>query len=230
MEVYVKNGSGGPEIMDVIVWRVQDDKGTPINAKNPMEFTNTFSKATTLEVSKEVQGDFANKNLDFTYTINITLAPGETAASYAATKHDASGGTTATTVAVPTDTFTLKHGEKLVFDALPIGTKYTLEEAGSTNYIPEVTVTKGGLGLGTEHASTAGSSLAIGVSTASILDLQNPIGVDDGANIAAWLNDYPNITPTGIIMENLPFILLILVAIGGFVGFIIIKRRRTSHR
>ena len=151
--------------------------------------------------------------------------------------------------------FTLKNGQYLVFKnedgvtfesssydltALPVGTTYTLDETGTADYTASVTVKQADSTLGSASAN-AGKTVIIGSAnsdtTYSAEVLKSPIAILDDAvdgndtdiiNSAAWLNTYKSITtpPTGIVMDNLPFIMLILIAVGGFVGYLVIKSKK----
>ena len=151
--------------------------------------------------------------------------------------------------------FTLKNGQYLLFEnkagvtfesasydltALPIGTTYTLDEIGTADYTASVTVKQANSTLGSASAD-AGKTVIIGAAnsdtTYSTETLKSPVSILDDAvdgndtdiiNSAAWLNTYKTITtpPTGIVMDNLPFIMLILIAVSGFAGYIVLKRKK----
>ncbi|MBQ3587132.1 MAG: hypothetical protein II977_01060, partial [Oscillospiraceae bacterium] len=102
------------------------------NTKASVAFVNTL-KDGTLTVTKEVvevPGFSIPKDKDFTFTLTTT---GTGTATY--THTDAKGNVTEKTVTY-TDgvaTFTLKHGEKAVFN-VPLGTDYTVTETVPSQY------------------------------------------------------------------------------------------------
>jgi len=65
------------------------------------------------------------------------------------------------------------------------------------------------------------TALSVGTPTAVI------IGVN--ANSAAYTNTYKTVTPTGIDLNNLPFIMMLVIAAGAFVAFAAVKSRKRAH-
>ena len=212
--------------------------------KSDLEFTNTYAKEATLEITKEVTGAYADTTKLFEYTLTLNVPTAEDDDEYTAyIDRTASGGTSGTItftvssgVATTTEDIKLAHGDKLVFDGangstkLPVGATYVLTEQAATDYIPSVAV---GYNDGTDNHQTgtetaaAGDSLTIGNDSTDTLD--TPINIEDGTNYANWTNEYKTVNPTGVLLDNLPFLLLILVAVGGFVGYVALKRRSVQR-
>lgn len=227
MVVYVQNGASGIEVSNFVVTRDTDDKGAAVGSKEDMVFINTYNSDTTLTITNGVTGNFADLTKEFTYTINITGASGTTVA---ARHFDAQGNSTMIpTLAVTGGIFTLKHGEKLVIDALPTTATYDLTQSLAAGYTPGVKVTNDTLNGVTGSAAT-GASLSIGNSSAPA-GLTNPIAISQGTNnMAEWSNVFANNVVTGVFMDILPFIILVVVAIGGFAGYLAMRRRKLNHR
>ena len=95
-------------------------------------------------------------------------------------------------------TFKLKHGQKLVLLNLPVGAKYEASETDSKGHTANITVKANGV-AGSESATTNVPSTYIG----------------EAANSALVRNDKIASTPTGILMNNLPYVILIAIAIAG---------------
>ena len=93
--------------------------------RNPGKLTIT---KVTLTVTKKVEGEGAEKNKAFTFTLNV--ADGADA-SYSWTKTPATSGTN--TRIANGGTFTLKDGEKITID-VPAGKEITLTESDNANY------------------------------------------------------------------------------------------------
>lgn len=238
MDVYVQNDTSAPNnlaIKHVIFTRMADDKGNADGTKADVLFTNTFAKDAMLEINKTVTGNYADLTKSFNFEIQVFNAPGVTGNNpYTATYTKQDGTTSTITINASalggSNPFTLKHGEKLEINGLPVGSTYKLLEQPEPNYKASVDVKLNGVVTASEIAPAVGTPIQIGYSSTTNPLLQNAINVADGHNVAAWTNDYPNPTaPTGIIIDNLPFILLILVAVGGFIGFIALKRSRASR-
>lgn len=145
-----------------------------------------------------------------------------------------------TTTTIPQ--FTLKHGESVIFrgyeiatdpaknigtdiTGLPAGTIWTIGETGVAGYTATATVNNNFTGTGTPVPGTGTAGDSLSITTLGT----NALVAGEDTNEAAFLNTYRAITPTGILMNNLPFILLILVAVGGFVGYIASKRRKAMN-
>jgi hypothetical protein len=117
-----------------------------------------------------------------------------------------------------TDTVYLKGGQHLAFVNTHVGTTYSAIETGATGYTPSVTITTSGSAVGPNSAA-AGTSLST--------DIQY-VGMGTN-NSAAFTNTRISGTPTGIVIDNLPYIGLIALAAGGLAIFLAMKRRRRSR-
>lgn len=246
MSVIVSNKADGSGVYVkyVVVNRVKNDAGAEEAAKvssgddltaNTFTFTNVFTrtgsaldwndadKPSPLEISKTVTGDAGDKTKAFDFTLTLTKSPTEATAvtEYPAVITRADGTTENVTVTVGTAyTFSLKHGEKLSFDKgagvtgtlLPAGTRYTIAEAAADGYTTSAQIKENGGTATTINDVTAANKL-----------------VGDHENYAKYTNDKGVTPPTGIIINNLPFLLLIGAAIGAFVLFIAARRRRSMR-
>jgi len=108
--------------------------------------------------------------------------------------------------------FSLKHGQRLVFVDTPVGTTYTVTETAATHYTTTVTVV-------TDNG--AGVTIA-GLTT-------NAQRVGETANSAAFTNTRDSVTPTGLNLDNLPFIGLILLATASLITFVVVKIRKGRY-
>ncbi|RHR25833.1 hypothetical protein DWX43_17055 [Clostridium sp. AF19-22AC] len=181
-----------------------DYPGTPVDPADPDAHNS-------LTISKTVTNDGdLSKDFKFNLTLQKSKTEADSVTSYDAYKIDQKGTKTKITVTVGTATpFELKHDEKLVFPLLPVGTKYDISETAVTGYTTTLITKEDGQRESNEQGISAENKL-----------------VGDETNYAKYTNDKPSVPPTGILINNLPFILLILVAVGGFVAFIISKRHR----
>ena len=123
-------------------------------------------------------------------------------------------------------TFKLKHNQMLVFPEIIVGSTYTITETGTPSYAPQVTVTSNGVAA-TSPKLAKGASLAI-PSTSTIAGTNGKLFFGEKTNSAAFLNDKGDITETGLDLNDLPFVGLILLAAGGIVAFALISRRRKN--
>ena len=138
---------------------------------------------------------------------------------------------TAKTVNIGGDaTFKLADGYKLVIPELPDGAKVNVTENLNTGtdleqlntYKASFIVTDNGTAQDAATVGDAGAALAATEVTVN--------DADTGSNAAAFTNTSTyEPTPTGILMNNLPYIILILVVLGGLTGYVASKRRREQE-
>lgn len=183
--------------------------GTPVDPDAPDAHNSlTISKTVTRD------GDLS-KDFSFSLTLHKSVTEADTITSYDAYKVDGNGNKAATPITVTVGTatsFTLKHNEKLVFPLLPVGTKYDISETAVNGYTTTLVTKEDG---GKPKSVT-------GVSASDKL-------VGDETNFAKYTNDKLITPPTGILINNLPFIMLIVVAFGAFAAFIVSKRHKRAR-
>lgn len=213
-----------------------------------MIFLNTFIKQSVgtaaddsaLAISKTVKGYLANKEkyFNFTLTVNKPTLIAD-AQKYKVFVIDSSTGDVETSAdnlvsggSIKTDTFgdyieitsgasatlKLKHNQTLSFIDTHVGATYEVTEAADADYIPSVTVIENG-GEPTNSQGLINSPLSIETKT---------IG-DSGVNSAAFTNTRETVTPTGISIDNLPFILMLILAAGAVAAFIIVNSRKRAN-
>lgn len=183
-------------------------------------FINKYVKrGNTLEISKITTGTLADTTKVFQFKLMIMQPPTETAdqAVYEARVEDEGGVTGTVNFKSGVEaTFTLRHGQRLIFENLPAGTRYNVTEVGvEDRYIPSVVVKENGV----ERANQIGGD-AIDLSTGSAL-----VG-EYGENSVVFTNTIQDTPVTGLLMNNLPFILLGAVAVFAFATLTILKRKR----
>lgn len=215
LRVYVINGTNGLEIEKITA------EGA--NGKtNKILFTNTYTKNdATLTIEKNTEGDYADKTRKFDFEITFTKSPMSEQTTFTGTI----GAQSVECTAGQTKTFKLADGEQLVFNNLPVGTTYMVKELAATDgYTPKVTVV--------ENKTTTVTNKTVQETEA--LDTLKENGknnlVGENENKVTFTNTYKDVAVTGIVMNNLPFILLVAVAIVAFVSLAVIKRRRTSGK
>lgn len=164
---------------------------------------NTYS-AGSLEISKTVTGIMGDKTKYFKVTVTLN---GETGKTYARTYTVAGGskienGTdncTSSTIAVGTPKdFYIKNGETLEIENVPYGVTYTVDEADYSE----------------EDYTATGE-----VTTAET--------VDAATETVSITNDKGGTVDTGVIMDNLPFIVIAVLAVAGMT--VIVSRKRSAE-
>lgn len=242
MDVYVTDGATGREISNIVVNKVKDDEGQPGNGKvdigntstNTFNFTNTYvqeagtgTKPTnpdptynengSLKVSKAVvnaNGTTTTPDAEFEFTATFAFPNGTNASTLGGIK-DANGGDV-TLAEGGTYTFKLKANGNMKFTGVPVGTTITVKESAAKNYKGSAEITINGTQLTPVSATKYSTELTV-VNNEKLGQKQNTVAVT---------NTYNDVPVTGIIMNTLPYILMIAlcgVALIAFVGF---KRRR----
>ena len=206
-------------------------------------FTNRFARLNSLVISKVVNSaanaahDFANRERFFNFEVTVTKsnANPNTAQTYRAFVRDESGavitGEDNYAGIIETDpvdgayivfttgeqkTVNLKHGQWLSFPDLEAGAAYTVTELGVEHFTPSCNQT-----VGEDirfHQGTANTNLVI--PTTLITEI---------ANRADFVNTYRTITPVGISVDNLPYIILIVLGAAALTAYIVVKSRKKGY-
>ena len=220
LDVYVENTDNGLAIANTVA-RDEDGNKTPA-----LSFLNTYRRQdASLTVSKHTKGsgdyDLADKTKDFDFTITMYRAATDSTASYTGkignetVTLDFGNGTTATA------SFKLHDGESLVFTGLAAGTRYQVVEAGAADdYTPSVSVVENG--TATVNQTAASESASLSSATANATNL-----VGEKTNTVDFTNTYKNIPITGVIMNHLPAVVLILAAVSAMAVLFLARRRQS---
>lgn len=164
-----------------------------------------------LTITKKVAGGLASKTKNFTFKLTFKAASTDETGTYTGTK----GSEQIQFTKDVEKEFTLHDGESLVFPDLPAGTKYTLKEEGTSGYTPSSAYKENGT-LKNGAAGTQSQAYTV----ADVL-----IGEKENNNIVT--NTLPEVTPTGLLIDNLPFIIMIGLGLFGFI--LVAKRRREAE-
>ena len=250
---YVKNdGAGGFEVAQIGV-RTPGSTGstgkvnvTPGLTTNEFVFVNEYSESAggtdptsdaALKVSKTVAAtDHGDRNKYFDFAIDTVASASETAATaYKAYVIDTTGNSVVPLAdgkngltATATDTYgdykevlagttlnvKLKHGQHVAFVGMGVGSKYEATETAATNYGTNISVIVNG-----------GTAIAL---TDELSTDERVIGA--AANSADFTNTFDEtaITPTGITTNDIPFIGMIVLAMGALVAFVVVKIRKKA--
>lgn len=239
MDVYVSNGDTGLKISNIIVNKKKDDKGTAATGKvdisdtdkNGFNFTNTYvqeagtgtdpttpdptyDKDGSLNVTKTIVANGgtldADKKFDFTATFNF---PTGTDANTLGGVKDADGHTIAINEA-RTYTFKLKANKNMKFTGVPVGTKISVVESATPNYKGSAESVFNGVPQTKVEASKYDEAITV----------KNTLGQKQ--NKVDVTNTYNYVPTTGIIMNTLPYVLMIALCGAALMAFVAFKRRR----
>lgn len=170
-----------------------------------------------LAISKKVEGENTSNTQPFKFTMKIDkpegLADGQTYTYIVTTKGgaemDAAGAKTAQYG--QEQEITLTHGDKVVLKNVHMGAKATVTETDAAGYTPSVTVNRNGTSVQKKETNKA--------ENIRLLD-------KDTGNSIEFINTQQ--TPVGILIDNLPFIILITLA--GMGIFFFVKRKKESDQ
>ena len=245
MDVYVTDGATGTEISNIVVNKVKDDAGQTDTGKvdigntdtNKFNFTNTYVQEAgtgtnptnpdpiynqfgSLNVSKKIvnaNGTTTTPDDEFTFTATFAFPNGTDASTLGGIK-DANGGDV-TLAEGGTYTFHLKANENMKFTGVPVGTTISVKESAAKNYKGSAEITINGTKLTPVAATSYNTEF-------TVVNSQNSQKLGQKQNTVDVTNTYNDVPVTGIIMNTLPYVLMIAlcgVALIAFVGF---KRRR----
>ena len=244
MDVYVTDGATGTEISNIVVNKVKDDAGQTATGKvdigntdtNRFNFTNTYVQEAgtgtdptnpdpiynqfgSLNVSKKIvnaNGTATTPDDEFAFTATFAFPKGTDANTLGGIK--ANGGDV-TLAEGGTYTFHLKANKNMKFTGVPVGTTITVKESAAKNYKGSAEITINGTKLTPVAATSYNTEF-------TVVNSQNSQKLGQKQNTVDVTNTYNDVPVTGIIMNTLPYVLMIAlcgVALIAFVGF---KRRR----
>lgn len=214
LTVYVKSD----KTVDKVTLRKADGTKT-----DKLVFNNKYAPGNlTLEVSKMVSGDYASEDDTFSFTLKLNSVPDGVTVPEEGYDVSSDNGATLSgggKIKVNTEyTFSLKHGQSIKIEGLPAGTDYTVTETETDKYTEYTKVTKGGV---------VGQESQLNTITNEKVENKAANAPDDN-NKAEFRNDRKSSTPvTGIIMNNLPFILLVAVGLASAVAYFAFRRKIT---
>lgn len=244
MDVYVVQNGKSFNIENIIVNKTKDDKGNTKTGKvdigsdptnNGFRFENTYVQEAgtgtdptkpdpdyttygSLNVTKKVENanpDTREAVAEFNFTATFTFPKG-TDASTLGVKADGTGITLAG-ANKDTYTFTMNNGKSVKFTGLPVGTEISVTEAATPNYKGSAQVTINGAVVDTVTASKYNESIT--VSGKNLGQKKNVVDVTNKLN---------NVPTTGIIMNTLPYVLMVALCGVALVAFVASKRRKVQ--
>lgn len=188
------------------------DKKGGNNNSNGGNITNEDKKGFVLQ--KKIMGDAPNIDEIFTFTMRVNKPQGshsaETHFKYYVVNKDGQKQADSEGTYEQDFTVDLKHNERVVFHSVLLGSKVSAKETRDGGY--------------QQNVNAASKLNGQAISTVENLKNGSSIG-EDGDNMIIFENT-PQ-TPTGIFLNNLPFIVLALMA--GIGIFFFVKNRREEE-
>lgn len=207
-----------------------DDPTDPAIDNSDMKFNNTYNKTVTQDqnpdptkkafaVKKVVSDDSFNKAKDFTFKVSLTKPGSYSAANFVGSIIDTknSNAVINNNVQIPADgTVTdvvLKDGYVLAFNDTPVGTKFHVTEPSISGWTPSIVVMANNVNVTPSGATNDSEVQTVGESV---------------ENSVVITNAQSDPTPTGIIMNNLPFVVMIGAAVVAIVALAVVKARKNA--
>ena len=241
MTVYVvEDPENTFKVDQIVVNRTKNDKGDGATRKvdisgdkdkNTFNFVNTYVQEAgtgpdptkpdptytdngALKVSKTI--DASEGSIDSNATFNFTATFAFPEGTDATTLGGVKGNGADVTLTEGVYKFTLKHRDKMKFTGLPVGTTITVKETGAANYKGSASVVLNGATATTVAAGKYHEDLTA-VNGGKLGQKTNTVDVT---------NTYDYVPTTGIIMNTLPYVLMIALCGAALFGFVAFKRRR----
>ena len=229
-----KNDQGTLEVENIQIKKTKNDKGETVTEgkneytpgddgdttkeKNKFEFENDYNKkggndnpggGTTITeedkkgfaLRKTITGVNPDPNAEFTFKFKLDKAKGSKASNndfkYFIVDSQTNSASAQTGNYGQEITAKLKHNDRIVFSDVLLGSTVSFDETNAGAYVGSVSSTFNGT-AGTEKTGV--------------------IGDQQGGNFAEYKNTKQ--TATGLLVENLPFLALILVAGAGIIFFV----------
>lgn len=204
VRVYVVNGKNGLTISEITA-------ETNKEKVSSVAFDNSYvENADTLTISKVTTGGSADKTKKFTMTVKFTDPALGTQATIVPSKN-------VTANADGSYTFELADGESATFSNILAGTTYEIVEAQDSKYTATAVIVANG-----ENIATQTPAKGVNYEQGGIL-------IGENTNTATITNTMEDITVTGVIMNVLPFVMMIVIA-GAAMALYVVSRRRRAAR
>ena len=227
-EVIIKEGTDDPDNPGTTQWNEKDglafantyytttgndtvEPGDPDDPDDPDVPGDPTKDNAGLSVEKVVTGTYGDKNHQFNIKVTLSLPQIDGADTAEAVIRRASGDIEAVTIQNGENTVALASGDKLVFTKIAEGAKYQVIETDALKGTAD-----------NQYTATYSGDTATENAQVAIVKAGNSETVTNVAN-------QDSITPTGILINNLPYIALALVAIGGLVAYVIVRRRQDDE-
>ena len=204
------NSNGEVHIGDTSQWnKALQLKYNVTEGNNPeVKVTNDYTpNSSDLTVTKTVTGLLGDheKQFSFKLSFNQTI-DAEKLAKITWTKSDGTNGT----LADQTYTFTLAHGQNIVFHGIPAGVTATVAEEECENYTTKYKIHDTGAILNWDAATE---------------DRSASVTIDATAKTIQFLNHNEAEPDMGVLLDTLPYILILVVVVGGGVLLFLRKRK-----
>ena len=186
-------------------------------------FAHYVAKTQDITITKQVTGLFGDKDREFNFSVSFSPA----ATDVTATKNPREGGTQDV---ANLSSFTLRHNDSITLNGVPVGTVITITESGASDYTVTATSATGDEQKG-DNASFTYTVVANSASTQSLEDGESDIALMSATeevvpnNSITITNTFDAPVDNGVLLDTLPYILILVVVVGGGVLLFLRKRK-----
>ena len=197
---------------------------TKTGGVNPeVTITNNYtSNRADLTVTKTVTGNMADLDEVFTFQMrieNVEEIDPEKITWTNASRNPSTGTLDDLTSSSGGYEFTLKNDESIVFRGIPKDAVVTVTETGAEDYKTTVDVS---------NTPTA-EAVALAAETGSEATKTGTVTIDKTAKTIAFTNEKEIPVNTGVILDTLPYVLMLIAVGGGVVAFFLRKRHHDDE-
>ena len=183
-----------------------------------VKFTNTYTlqKLESITITKVVTGAFGERTKEFTFSVKLSNA-----------NSDLLNGVTASGAVTSKDDlghFTMNHGKSVTLNQIPVGTTITVTETDANEYETSATGHKNSISSGARTFTYKVEEDESG--NAVLKSLGDDSEGFDGTAITVE-NNFDGNPDTGVLLDTLPYLILLAVAVAG--GVLVVVRKR-KHR
>ncbi len=186
---------------------------------NTVVFTNTYSvpNLKSMTIHKKVTGAFGERTKDFTFKVELSNTTNPTLVNDVT----ASGAVTSKD---KLNSFTMRHGDSVTLGNIPIDTTITITETGANDYKTSAT--------GYSESVTGSNKRTFTYKVEERNGVATLVSTDTGAakvagNAIIVTNNFDGTPDTGVLLDTLPYLILLAVAVAG--GVLVVVRKR-KHR
>ncbi len=186
-------------------------------------FAHYVAKTQDITITKQVTGLFGDKDREFNFSVSLN----PTATDVTATKNLREGSTQDV---ANLNSFTLRHNDSITLNGVPVGTVITITESDASDYTVTATGATGSEQKG-DNASFTYTVVANSASTQSLEDGESDIALMSTTeevvpnNSITITNTFDAPVDNGVLLDTLPYILILVVVAGGGVLLFLRKRK-----
>lgn len=233
-----QNADGTSSDENALTWP-HNVKEEDLNSERVVNFYAHYRKATSdVTITKEVKGLLGDTKHDFDFSVSIMQGDKDCSAGVTAKKNNE---------VVPLTNFTLRHGESVMLENVPIGATITVTEktpgahykVTATGYTTEQ---DGGGEVKFTYVAVANNTATTGGADEAdlmLLSMDEDTAVDADGDAVAYdsgievdnnqiiVTNHCGLLPdTGVLLDTLPYIVILAVVAGGVALLMLRKRRK----